>query len=160
MSWVGDITDNLLVVLKNDGRVRDLAVKERSIRKGLTDDFPHDIGRTDFPVIRAVWNGTEEADEPADVRPHRHVVLNFSLFLAVYDIKYEDRYDQLAELAEVVADAIYYAEDTGFVNLDLDEINIRSIEVAPDVLTEQGYAVAIMDIGISAYTARNDRQGK
>ena len=160
MSWVGDITENLLVALKNDGRVKDAGVKDRSVRKGLTEDFPQDIARNDFPVIRAIWTGTNEEDTPVDVRPERYVTLNFSLFLAVYEMDYEKRYDDLADLCEIIADAIYSVEDTGFVNLDLDEINIRSIDVAPDVLTDQGYAVAIMDVGITAYTARKDRQGK
>ena len=156
MSWVKDTLDDLVLALRDDGSVRDLA-QETSIKKGLEEDFFSEIAQNQFPIVRVVWGGTEEEDEPADDYPERMITLNVQIHLAVYDIDAEKRLDKLTELEERVKNAIYRREQN-MGPLVLDSINISSTEVAADLFPPFG--LAVMTVQLISYTARDARTGR
>lgn len=157
MSWVSDTIDDFVNNLKDDGGVRDLVTQETSIRKGLEEDFFSEIPQSAFPIIRVVWGGTEEEDEPADDYPERMITLNLQLHLAVYDIDAQQRLDKLTELEERVKNAIYRREQD-MRPLVLDNINVSSTEVAADLFPPFG--LAVMTVQLISFTDRNERTGR
>ncbi len=156
MSWVSDTLDDLVLALQEDGSVIDL-VQTTSIKKGLEEDFFSEIAQNAFPVVRVVWGGTEEEDEPADDYPERIITLNTQVHLAVYDIDAEKRLDKLTDLEERVKNAIYRHEQ-GMIPLVLDRIEISSTEVAADLFPPFG--LAVMTVQLISYTARDGRTGR
>jgi len=155
MSWESDLIDQVITNLKANGTVKG---KIKSIDKGLTPDFPTNIGQDKFPVTRITWESTNEEDSPADNYPERYRTLNLEFNIAVHNAIEGDRLDDLSTVCEIIANALYDMEQ-GIGELLLDDIDISSTEVAPDVLSHP-YGFAVMSVALTTITDRKNRTGR
>jgi hypothetical protein len=153
--WESDLIDDLITNLKLNGSVM---ARVNSIDKGLTPDFPTNIGQDKFPVVRITWVGTDEEDSPADNYPERYRTLNLELNIAVQNSDEGKRLDELSRTCEVVANALYDREQL-IGALLLDDIELTSTEVAPDVLSHP-FGFAIMSVALTTISDRKTRAGR
>jgi len=157
-SWESQVIDDLIATLKADGRIGAVIKNKESIGKGLTEDFPGDVGQNLFPHVRITWLGTEEEDSPADNYSERYQTINLAINVAVNNNNEANRLDELSDICERLKNAIYSHElDTG--GLVLDRIEIPSVEVAPDILSHP-YGFAIITVAMMTITERDNRTGR
>jgi hypothetical protein len=155
MSWENDLLDDSIVAFKQHGGVLD---QVRTIRKGVPEQPPEDIGSREYPLLYGSWVGSEEENYEVDNRPdtERYRTATLVWSMGVYEHDSEKRVETLTELVETVSNAIYdNEEDTG--GLVLDEINISSVEVFDEPTTP--YAFAFMEVEYSTWFTRTGRTG-
>ena len=159
MSWESDLTDDIINALQENGALlAKINGKPTSIAKGINEDVFSETYRAQFPIIRFTWAGTDEENEPLDNLGPRFRTLTLNIHCGVYCPEDDERFDVLSDLTEQVANALYDRE-AKIGALLLDEINVSSIEVAPDVLMAP-FGVAIMTVELTTWTERADRQGR
>ena len=157
MSWESDVTDDLINALRENANLLN-SVDALSICKGINEDVFTEAGKGRFPIVRFVWTGTDEENDPPGNLAGRFRTLTLNIHCGVYKLKDDERFDELSDLTERVTNALYVREaDVGA--LLLDEINVSSIEVAPDILMAP-FGVAIMTVEITTWTDRKNRTGR
>lgn len=162
MSWESDLVDDFIETLKQDGEVLDCGIRPSNISKGLTPEFPFDMGDNSVPCIRFVWLETREVDDPADdvdTGFNRIRTAVYGVYLVVSNPKEDKRLDELSDLWQAFANAVYRRELGLSQGLVIDEIDISGVEVAPDVLTNP-YGVAVATVEAITISDRKERSGR
>jgi hypothetical protein len=155
MSWANDVIDDLIEALREHGTIKE-NFRDTSIQKGLIDELPENLARSELPAIYVEYSGSSEQELDEDNLSMIFKIGRFALHVLIEADTEEKRVEVLADRVEDVINAIYdHEEDTG--GLVNDRYNVTSVDTTEHML--HPFGAARIDLEAHTFCERANRKG-